>query len=199
MHQHHGHHHGAFADPEKIAAKLNSPQRDAWQRPAEMIAALELRAGETVADIGTGTGYMVAHLSKAVGASGTVIAIDTEQAMVDYLSNRIDALGPATVKPQKGSPDAPALPDESVDAILILDTWHHIDARPDYARKLYPALKPGGRLVIVESAPDAEIGPPQEMRVAPELLKKELASAGFRTRVISESMPRHYLVVARKD
>jgi predicted methyltransferase len=199
MHQDDGHHHGAFADPAKAASKWNTKERDKWQHPEEIVAALDLRAGGTVADIGAGTGYMVAHLSQAVGENGTVIAIDAEDAMIEYLSNRIEALRPATIKPQKVSPDDPRLPMESVDAILILDTWHHITGRTNYAKKVHSALKPRGRLVIVESEIDAEIGPPKEMRVAPEQVERELAAAGFRTQVVPESMPRHYLIVANKD
>lgn len=199
MHQHDGRRHGAFADPDKAAAKWNSPERDAWQHPEEIVAALDLRAGATVADIGAGTGYMVGHLSKAAGENGTVIAIDAEDAMIEYLSNRIETLRPATVIPQKVSPDDPNLPNESVDAILILDTWHHIGGRLDYAKKLHAALKPRGRLVIVDSETEAAIGPPKDMRVAPEQVERELVAAGFRVEVVGESMPRHYMIVANKD
>lgn len=199
MHQDHGRRHGAFADPDKAAAKWNSSERDAWQRLEEIVAALDLRAGATVADIGAGAGYMVAHLSKAVGENGTVIAIDAEDAMIEYLSNHIEALRPATVIPQKVGADDPNLPNESVDAILILDVWHHIGGRLDYAKKLHAAVKPGGRLVIVDSEIDAEIGPPMNMRIAPDEAQRELVAAGFRAEVVGESMPRHYMIVANKD
>jgi predicted methyltransferase len=198
MHQDHGRH-GAFADADKAAAKWNAPERDAWQHPEEIVAALDLRAGATVADVGAGTGYMVAHLSKAVGENGTVIAIDAEDAMIEYLSNRIEALRPATVIPQKVSADDPNLPNESVDAILVLDAWHHIGGRLDYAKKLHAALKPRGRLIIVDSETEAAIGPPKDMRIAPEEAQRELAAAGFRVEVAGESMPRHYMIVANKD
>jgi len=199
MHHRHGSSHGAFANPEKAAGKWNSPERDEWQHPDEIVAALGLRPGATVADIGAGTGYMVAHLSKAVGENGTVIAIDAEDAMIEYLSNRTEALGPATVVPKKVAAADPNLQNESVEAILILDTWHHIGGRLDYAKKLHAALKPGGRLVIVDSEIEATIGPPQEMRIAAEDAQRELVAAGFRTEAADESMPRHYMIVANKE
>jgi ubiquinone/menaquinone biosynthesis C-methylase UbiE len=199
MHREHSHHHGAFADPAKAASKWNSPERDAWQHPEQIIVALELRGGETVADIGAGTGYMVAHLSKAVGEAGTIIAVDTEPAMIEYLSQRSETLRPATIEPHHASPDDPQLPDESMDAILILDTWHHIGRRTDYARKLYAALKPGGRLVIVETTIDAKIGPPEQMRVTPSQVQQELSCANLRAQIILETMPRHYLIAASKE
>ncbi|UUO08917.1 methyltransferase domain-containing protein [Blastopirellula sp. J2-11] len=198
MHEDHHHHH-AFADPAELAKKWNDPQRDQWQHPEEIVAALALKPGATVADIGAGTGYMAAHLSNAVGKGGTVIAVDTEDAMLAYLSNRVEELRPATVIPQKASPNDPHLPNESADAILILDTWHHMGERLDYAKKIFLALKPHGRLVIVESVIDGEIGPPKEMRVPPEQVKQELEAAGFRAQVAPETMPRHYMVVADKD
>jgi predicted methyltransferase len=199
MHQDHARRHGAFADADKAAVKWNSPERDEWQHPEEIVAALALRAGATVADIGAGTGYMVAHLSKAVGESGTVIAVDAEEAMIEYLSKRVEALRPATVVPRKVGVDDPKLPNESVDAILILEVWHHMGGRLEYAKKLHAALKPQGRLVVVESEPESAIGPPKEMRIAPKEAQAELAAAGFRAEVAGESMPRHYMIVANKD
>lgn len=199
MPPHHAHHHGPFADPEQVAKKLNSPLRDAWQCPDEIVAALGLPPGATVAEIGAGTGYMTPRLSKAVGERGVVIAVDTEDAMVEYLTKRIPELGPATVRPQKARPDDPALPQASCDAVLVLDTWHHMDGRAEYAQKLFTSLKPRGRLVIVETDLAAEIGPPQEMRVAPQQVERELISAGFRVQLARESLPRHYLIVASKD
>lgn len=78
-HQAHGEHgQHPFANPQRMAAKWNDPKRDEWQKPHEIVAALALEPGAAVADIGAGTGYMVAHLSNAVGAGGTVIAIDAE-------------------------------------------------------------------------------------------------------------------------
>ncbi len=78
---------GASEDPCKFEARWNNPERDHWQHPEEIVAALALTPGATVADVGAGTGYLVAHLSEAVGRSGTVIAIDMEQAMVTYLTS----------------------------------------------------------------------------------------------------------------
>lgn len=99
--QHTGDHHHAFANPEELARKWNDPKRDEWQHPEQIIDALALEPGETVADLGAGTGYLVAHLSNAVGKDGTVIAIDAEPAMIEYLANHKSQLGPATVVPQK--------------------------------------------------------------------------------------------------
>jgi predicted methyltransferase len=195
----HDDHKYAFADPSDRAKKWNDPERDKWQRPEEIVAALALKPGATVADIGAGTGYMVAHLSKAVGQGGTVIAIDASAEMVEYLAKRSAELGPADVVPRKVGPDAPELRTASVDGVLTLDTWHHVKGREAYAKKVYEGLKRGGRFVVVEYEVGAEVGPPKAMRLSPEQVAKQLEAAGFRVEVVRESMPRHHMVVGHKD
>lgn len=195
---HHEHAH-AFADPAERAKKWNDPERDKWQHPEEIVAALALRPGATVADIGAGTGYMVAHLSKAVGAGGTVFAIDASIEMVDYLMDRREEMGPARIEPRKVAMDDPELESDSLNAVLTLDTWHHVSDREKYAKKIYEGLKPNGRFVVVDYDVNAEVGPPREMRLKPEEVRKQLESAGFRVEIVAESMPRHYIVVGYKE
>ncbi len=197
-HGDHNHHH-AFADPGERAKKWNDPERDKWQRPEEIVAALDLKPGATVADIGAGTGYMVAPLSKAVGKGGTVIAIDASAEMVEYLTKRSTDLGPAKIVPRKVGPDDPGLQPASVDSVLTLDTWHHIKGQEAYAKKVYEGVKRGGRFAVVEYEVDAEVGPPKAMRLEPGQVTKQLEAAGFRVEVVQESMPRHYMVVGHKD
>lgn len=195
----HKDHKHAFTDPAERAKKWNDPQRDHWQRPVQMIAALALKPGATVVDLGAGTGYMVAYLSKAVGNQGTVIALDASAEMIAYLTKRIPDLGPARIVPRKVGIDDPELQPASVDAVLTLDTWHHLKEREAYARKIYAGLKQGGRFVVVDFEPDSEIGPPKEMRISREQVSQQLESAGFRIEVARESMPRHYMIVGHKD
>jgi len=195
----HGDHKHAFADPAERAKKWNDPERDKWQHPEEIVAALALKPGATVADIGAGTGYMVAHLSKAVGKGGTVIAIDASAAMVEYLTKRSVDLGPAKIVPRKVGPDDLELQTSSVDGVLTLDAWHHVKGQEAYAKKVYEGLRRGGKFVVVEHEVDGEIGPPKAMRLEPASVTKQLESAGFRVEVVRESMPRHYMVVGHKD
>ena len=197
-HGDHEHRH-AFADPAERAKTWNDPERDAWQHPEEIVAALALKPGATVADIGAGTGYMVGHLSKAVGEGGTVIAIDAEAAMAEYLAKRGDDLGPARIVTRKVGMDDPELQAAGVDAVLTLDTWHHVKGREPYAKKVYEGLRPGGRFVVVDHEVDAEVGPPKAMRLDTGQVTEGLKAAGFRVEVVRESMPRHYMVVGHKD
>lgn len=195
----HGDHKHAFADPAERAKRWNDPERDKWQHPEEIVSALALKPGATVADIGAGTGYVVAHLSKAVGKGGTVIAIDASAEMVEYLAKRSADLGPARIVPRKVRADDPELQAAGVDGVLTLDTWHHVKGREAYARKVYEGLKRGGRFVVVDYEVDAEVGPPKAMRFGPASVTKQLEAAGFRVEVVRESMPRHYVVVGHKD
>ncbi|HTN76684.1 MAG TPA: methyltransferase domain-containing protein [Pirellulaceae bacterium] len=197
-HGDHKHHH-AFTNPAALAEKWNNPERDKWQYPDEIVAALALKPGATVADLGAGTGYMAAHLSQAVGEGGTVIAIDAEAEMIEYLAKRQGDLGPATLVPRKVAPNDPDFQTASVDGVLTLDTWHHVEGHEAYASKVYAGLKSGGRFVVVESDVDAETGPPQAMRLSPMQVTKQLGAAGFRAEIMQESMPRHYMVVGHKD
>lgn len=196
MHKDHKH---AFAAPAEMSKKWNDPERDKWQHPEEIVSALALKPGATVADIGAGTGYMVAPISKAVGKDGTVIAIDASAEMVEYLTKHKGELGPAKIVPQKVGYDDPQLQSAGVDRVLTLDTWHHIKGQEPYAKKVYEGLKRGGRIVVVEYTVDAEIGPPKAMRLEPASVTKQLEAAGFRAEVVQESMPRHYIVVGHKD
>jgi len=195
----HGDHKHTFADPAERAKKWNDPERDKWQHPEEIVAAMGLKPGATVADIGAGTGYMVAPLSKEVGKDGTVIAIDASAEMVEYLQKRSAELGPAKIVPRKVAMDDPELQTASLDGVLTLDTWHHVKGREAYAQKVYEGLKPGGRFVVVDYEVDAKVGPPKSMRLTPGQVTKQLESAGFRAETVNESMPRHYIVVGYKD
>lgn len=198
-HGNHSHRDHAFDDPDKWAKKWNDPERDKWQHPEEIVAALALKPGAEVVDIGAGTGYMVAPLSKAVGKGGTVLALDISAPMIEYLKKRRADLGPAKVEPRKVAADDPELRPGSIDGVMTLDTWHHIAGPEAYAKKVFEGLKPGGRFVVVEHTLEAESGPPKEMRLQPATVKGHLEAAGFRVEIPTESMPRHYVVVGHKD
>jgi len=103
---------------------FDDPSRDAWQKPAEVVAALGLHPGMTVADLGAGTGYFSRHLSAAVGPEGTVLAADTEPNMVAHLRERAGSERTANVVPVLASADNPRLPAHATDLVLIVDTFH---------------------------------------------------------------------------
>jgi predicted methyltransferase len=187
-----------FDDPARWSQVFDDPARDAWQRPEALVAALGIAPGATVADVGAGTGYFERHLAAAVGPTGTVIAVDVEPALVEHLRARGAKDGWTRVEARLGTPDDPALRPGEVDLVLLVDTWHHVDGRVDWARRLRAAGKPGARLVIVDFDPasDDDHGPPKAHRLPPEVVEQELAAAGWTVVDRPAVLPHQYVRVA---
>lgn len=185
------HRHHDFDKPETYAKRWNGPERDAWQKPETIMTKLRLGDGMQVADLGAGTGYMTSRLAKAVGEGGKVYALDVSQEMIDYLRDRV----PAQVELRKVSRRSTGLADASLDRLMTLNTWHHIEQRGSYAAELTRVLKPGGFVLVVDFVPGAEgPGPPPEMRLSAEQVSKELRQGGLEVEVLEEDLPRHYIV-----
>lgn len=183
----------AFDDPNRYAKQFDDPARDAWQLPDRVVAALGLEAGQSVADIGAGTGYFSMRLAKSPAAPA-VFAVDIEPKMVGYLKDRAAKEGLKNVTPVQGSADSPNLP-APVDTILVVDTYHHISNRQAYFRKLRASLKPGGQLAIIDFKKDAPEGPPVEFRFTAEQISEELGTAGYRLASSHAFLPRQLFLV----
>jgi SAM-dependent methyltransferase len=195
-HVHGGGHHG-FENADAWAKVFDDPARDAWQKPDAVVALLELRAGMTVADIGAGTGYFVARLSRAVGPAGRVVATDIEPDMVRYMTERAAREQLGNVEARLAPAAGPGLAAASVDRVLIVDVWHHLGDRAAYARALAAALRPGGAVMIVDFTKEAKHGPPAEMRIPADDIVATLAAAGLRAAVVAEDLPDQYVVIGR--
>jgi len=197
VHEHStGSEHG-FPDPQTYANRLDDPGRDDWQMPTEVVERLDCQPGMTVVDLGAGTGYFARYLSEAVGRQGRVLALDTNRSMVDTLQGRIEREELRNVKPGLITADDPALAPRSVDRILIVNTWHHISNRVEYAEKLLAALGPGGLLLIVDFTIESPQGPPPQMRLTHDTVRRELESAGFTTELLEQPLPYQYIVAGR--
>ena len=189
MHQRH-------ADAQAYIASLEDPARDQWQKPQEVVGALQLREGETVADIGAGSGYFTLRLAQAVGERGHVYAVDISPDMVRHLNRRIRDAGLRNVSTVLAEPGDPLLPDASVDRVLIVDTWHHVEDQPAYLERVKRILKPGGQVVHVDfQKRDLPVGPPLSMKVAREDLVKQMETAGFRLAAEHTFLPYQYFLV----
>ena len=193
----HGHSSGSqhpFPDPQTYATRLDDPERNDWQKPEEVVKQMDCRPGMTVVDLGAGTGYFLRYLSEAVGSQGQVLALDTERSMVDALELRIERDALENVTPTMIASNDPALTPASVDRVLIVNTWHHISDRTEYAKKLRAALAPGGLILIVDFTMQSPHGPPPQMRLTDDTVRRDLESAGFATELIADSLPYQYLV-----
>jgi ubiquinone/menaquinone biosynthesis C-methylase UbiE len=189
--------HHRFDDPDYWVQVFEGPERDAWQRPDELVAAMSIAPGMTVADLGAGTGYLLSRFHEAVGAEGEVLALDAEASLVAFMAERVDREGWSNVTPRQVPYDDPELRAGSVDRVLILDTWHHIGDREAYAARLAAGLTDGGELWIVDFTQDSEMGPPVHHRVTVEQVTAELEAGGFAVaRVDTELLPHQFIVVA---
>lgn len=128
---------------------LVEAERDRWQRPADIIAGLHLRPGDTVVDLGCGSGYFTLKLADTVGAEGTVYAVDIRRLPLVFVWMR--GVGKsADIKTVLGQPANPNVSSRAVNGVLILNTYHEFANRPVILKKVSQMLVPDGRLVIVD-------------------------------------------------
>lgn len=177
---------------------MESPDRAVWQKPDEVIAALQLRRGERVADVGCGPGYFTLPIADAVGPQGKVWAVDIESRMLDRLREHAADRSLQNIDMVLAKEDDPALPGGAVDTIFIVDTYHHFSYRPVYVAKLKKALAPGGRIVIIDFVPKSReergFGPPLEMQLSRKVVDAELATSGFYPAAEHTFLPEQYFV-----
>ncbi len=188
--------HRLHQDSKAYIAMLEDPQRDAYQKPHEVITALKLKEGEVIADLGAGSGYFTFRLAHHVGDSGRVYAVDVSPAMVVHLNRRIRDLKAKNVVSILAAPDDPLLAEASVDRFFICDTWHHIEKHDRYLALLKKMLKPGGQVVMVDFKKiETPVGPPLEMRIDRDDLVKEMVTNGFKVTAEHTFLPYHYFIV----
>jgi SAM-dependent methyltransferase len=125
---------------------------------------------------------------------GTVYAVDLEPDMVKYLAARAEREGLKNMKAVAAAPDDPRLP-ARVDLVLLVDTYHHVEDRSRYFRRLAASLEPGGRVAVIDFRLDSPTGPPKSARIAPQQVKAELAAAGYALREEHAFLPYQYFLV----
>jgi predicted methyltransferase len=189
----------SFADVPHWVSVFDDPARDAWQKPDEIVRALGITPGMRVADLGAGTGYFSRRLSEAVGPTGTVFAVELEPALAVHLRERAEQEKTANVVPILASADNPRLPAGGVDLVLVADTYHHLDDRLGYFRRLAADLAPGGRVAVVdwEKRP-TPIGPDVAHRLARDTVVGEMEAAGYALVAGPHVLEHQYLLVFRR-
>jgi ubiquinone/menaquinone biosynthesis C-methylase UbiE len=182
-------------------------ERDEWQRPSDVIAALELIEGNVVADVGSGAGYFALKLSRAVGRSGEVLAVDIRKLPLLFLSIRAFSSGQHNIRMHAGDPDDPQLPTGIVDAVLIANTYHEFTNPELTLDHTFRSLRFGGRLVVLDrSLTASDSGGELEHRheLSSEVVDGQLRHKGFeilerQDRFITRPRgDRWWLIVARK-
>jgi len=187
------HFHRSFEDAEKWSKVFDDPERDAWQKPEEVIRALKLAPDAVVADIGSGTGYFAVRLGRALPA-GRVYGADVSADMVRFLNERAAKEKLANVSSHLAGEADANLP-APVDLALVVDTYHHIPRRGAYFERLKATLRPGGGVAIIDFRLESPVGPPREHRIAPERVAAEMERAGYRLAARHDFLPNQYFLV----
>ncbi len=186
--------HSRLFPPEDLGI-LEGPDRDAWQMPNEVMDALGITAGATVADLGAGGGWFTVRLARRVGPGGLVYAQDIQPRMIESISRRVSREGLTNVRTILGTANDPKLP-AALDAVLIVGTYPEIAAPVTLLSNVAAALKPDGRLGIVDFTLDGGgPGPPLEERIEPGLVIESAARAGLRLLAHERFLRYQYLLV----
>lgn len=187
--------HASLFPPEDLGM-LEGPDRDAWQRPDLVMDTLGIADGAAVADVGAGGGWFTIRLAKRVGPNGLVYAEDIQRQMIDSIERRVQREGLRNVLTMLGTPDDPRLPEGRLDAVLIVDTFVEIESHLPLLTNVRLALKPGGRLGVVDFKLDGlGPGPPLDERVAPSEVIALAERAGLRLLSQETFLPYHFMLV----
>jgi len=190
---------GHLFPPENLGL-LESPDRAAWQKPDQIMDSLGIADGSKVADIGAGAGWFTIQLARRVGPNGLVYAQDVQRQMLEATRRRVSREGLQNVQTVLGTGTNPNLPKGSLDAILVVDVYPEVDDRVTFLRSLSRALKPNGRIGVVNYKP-GQGGPgpaPNEgVRVESAAVEADAHAAGLRV-LGRENLPFQYLIVLGK-
>jgi ubiquinone/menaquinone biosynthesis C-methylase UbiE len=179
---------------------LTRPERIKEEDPDKMLAALGIRKGSVVADIGAGVGYHVWRLSEIVGPTGKVIGEDIQDGMIRLMKANIEQRKLRNVEVILGTPTDPKLPSKALDLVLMVDVYHEFAEPATMMRRIKDSLKPDGRVVLVEfrkEDPAVPIQPLHKMSV--EDVRSELEPLGFKFQRSIEFLPwQHILIFSPK-
>ena len=180
------------------AAWLERPERESEEAPSRAVEALELAPGMVVADIGAGSGYYTVRMANKVGPTGKVFATDIQVGMLSLLMRRVNSEGINNVVPVQGAVDDPRLAAASIDLALMVDVYHELAAPQAFVRKLRDALKPGGRLVLIEFRKEDPRVPIQEAhKMSVEQVRQELDADGYAIDKVIDVLPWQHIIVLK--
>jgi protein-L-isoaspartate O-methyltransferase len=191
-----GQRHGRLFPPTDLGL-LESPDRAAWQKPDQIMDALHIADGSTVADIGAGAGWFTIQLARRVGPNGVVYAQDIQRQMLEAIKRRVTREGLKNVETVQASGSDPNLPVAALDGVVMVDAYQEVEVedRVTYLKNLARALKPNGLIGIVNYKPGrGGPGPQENVRIAKAAVEADVRAAGLRV-VDQEVLPYQYLLV----
>jgi ubiquinone/menaquinone biosynthesis C-methylase UbiE len=180
------------------AAWLERPEREAEESPSKAIAALNIRPGEVIADIGAGSGYYSVRLARAVGASGRVYATDIQPEMLAMLKKRLENDAVSNVELVLGTETETRLPDAAIDLAIMVDVYHELSQPQAFLKSIRRALRKDGRLVLVEfRKEDPRVPIREEHKMTIREARQELEAEGFTFDRAIDVLPWQHLLIFR--
>jgi ubiquinone/menaquinone biosynthesis C-methylase UbiE len=181
------------------AAWLDRPEREREEAPSKAIAALKIGPGQTVADIGAGSGYYTVRLADAVGPTGRVFATDIQPEMLALLRTRLaDRKIGGNVELVQGTPTESKLPDAAIDLALMVDVYHELAQPQVFVRSIKRALKADGRLVLIEFRKESEWVPiREEHKMSVRDARLELEAEGYTFDRVIDVLPWQHVLIFR--
>jgi ubiquinone/menaquinone biosynthesis C-methylase UbiE len=192
--------HGRLFPPQNLGL-LEGPDRDKWQKPDQIMDALNIADGSSVADTGAGAGWFTIRLARRVGPRGTVYAQDVQREMLEAIRRRVAKEGLENVHTRLGQGSDPNLPHAALDAVLVVDVYPEVEDRVTFLRNLGSALKANGRIGIVNYKPgNGGPGPTggEGVRVESAVVEAHAQAAGLRVLSRETFLPYQYLLVLGK-
>ena len=194
--------HGRHGNPSDVARmvrrQLQRGRRN-WQKPERVLRALGLRRGQVVADVGAGPGFWTIPLARRVGPRGHVFALDPEPGALDVLRRRLAKARVRNATPVLNDDNAPLLPEDSCDVVMIVNVYHHFTDPARFLRRVVRCLRRGGRLVNIDWADrDTPKGPPAHRRIAPAVFLRHARRAGLELIAEHRFLPYQYFMVLRR-
>jgi precorrin-6B methylase 2 len=170
-------------NPKRWAKQFEREGREVFDHRDEILDALQLREGMVVADVGAGTGLFTLELAQRVGPEGKVYAVDVQPYFLDHIGQKARKAGLGNIELVRATQHSAKLFADSVDLVIMCDAYHHVERPADYLSSLKWALRPGGRLVIVDYIAiegRSEAWLLEHVRATPQQFRAEIEGAGFR-------------------
>jgi arsenite methyltransferase len=178
---------------------LESYGRADWQKPEEVVDALHIAPGQTITDLGAGTGYFSRRFAAIVGPEGKIDAADVDPVLLQDLERRADEANLNNIQARRVARHDPAIVPESADLVFLCDTYSQLRDRVEYDRKIVPGLKPGGRVAVIDfqKRPEVPEGPALEEKIDRGTVLDEFQRAGFSLEREETFLPYQYFLVFR--
>jgi ubiquinone/menaquinone biosynthesis C-methylase UbiE len=178
---------------------LERPERQVEEKPDELIKTLAFKPGESVADVGAGSGYLSAPIARLVGTNGTVFAVEIQQEMLDLLIPKMSSQGITNIKPVLGTISDTKLPKGAVDTVLMVDVYHEFSHPYEMLRSICSSLKKNGRVVFVEyRAEDPEVPIKVVHKMSVAQVRREAENLPLKWEKTIENLPRQHIIIFRK-